>query len=180
MDMARTTGPRRPEPTPESPDEAALFQEAIAGAVPLAARDRVPAPRIARAPRTHDGPTIVPLAIERDGDRLCARAPGVSRAQLADLRRGRIRPEATLDLHGRTAAEAEADLRRFVQGAARARRRCVLIVHGQGRHSDGVAVLRDVVAGALTGPLSGAVHCLATAAPADGGAGATYVMVRAG
>jgi len=176
--MARSSGPRRSEPTPGSADEATLFQEAVAGAVPLAGRDRVgPAPM--RGRRTDTAPTTAPLAIERDGDRLFARAPGVSRAQLADLRRGRVRPEASLDLHGRTAAEAERDLRRFVLEAARARRRCVLVIHGQGRHSDGGAVLRDVVADALTGPLSGAVHCLASAAPGDGGAGATYVMVRA-
>jgi DNA-nicking Smr family endonuclease len=89
-----------------------------------------------------------------------------------------VRPEASLDLHGKTVDEADAALRRFLAESARLRRRCVLVIHGRGLHSDGVAVLRDSVIDALTGALSGYVHCLSAAAPADGGAGATYVMVR--
>src|SRR5262249_5374377 len=98
--------------------------------------------------------------------------------QVAELRRGQLRPEASLDLHGKTVDEADQALRRFLSDSARVRRRCVLVIHGRGLHSGGPAVLRDMVIGALVGPLSGFVHCLATAAPPDGGAGATYVMVR--
>ena len=156
--------------------------DAIAGTLPMngSERDRVRlAPKPEGAPAVIDRtPPAITLSVERGGEAIVARAPGVNRAQLAELRRGRVRPEATLDLHGKTVDEADAALRRFLSDAARGRRRCVLVIHGRGLHSDGLAVLRDAVLHALLGPLSGFVHCLATAAPADGGEGATYVMVK--
>jgi DNA-nicking Smr family endonuclease len=161
-----------------------MFMDAIAGAVPLSGdvRDRVriePRPTGAAAPALREVvPPAIELAIDASGEHVVARAPGVNRAQLAELRRGRFRPEASLDLHGKTISEADEALRRFLAESARNRRRVVLVIHGRGLHSGGPAVLRDAVIGALVGPLSGFVHCLATAAPADGGAGATYVMVR--
>ena len=175
---------RRPRPPASSrprvsPEDEALFLGAIDGAVPLPGRDRVRAVpvRVAVTP-----PAVLPprqaMTLEADGDGRYARAPGVNRAQLAELRRGQIRAEATLDLHGLTTAEAVPALERFLLESARLRRRCVLIVHGKGTRSDGVAVLRELVLDHLTGPASGLVHALAPAAPADGGPGASYVMVR--
>lgn len=157
--------------------------EAIAGAVPLDGRDRVrvapppPKPSVASIPISI--PATVSLAVEGGGEEIAARGPGVNRAQLAELKRGRIRPEGTLDLHGRTGAEVGPLLERFLVESGRFRRRCVLIIHGRGLHSeDGRAVVRDATIHALLGPLSGLIHCLATAAPPDGGPGATYVMVK--
>jgi DNA-nicking Smr family endonuclease len=160
-----------------------MFMDAIEGTVPMTGRDRIAArPVAAPAPRPAARPDIVPspqsLALDAGGEQVAARAPGVNRAQVAELRRGRVRPEATLDLHGFTIDEGDSALRRFLAEAQRLRRRCVLVVHGRGVHAGGVSVLRDSVIGALTGSLSGYVHCLSAAAPADGGAGATYVMVK--
>jgi len=158
-----------------------MFLEAISGAVPLDGRDRVrkpPAPP-KPLPREPELPPTSALTVEREDGMVTARGAGVSRAQVAELRSGRIRPEATLDLHGTTSADAEPALRRFLLESARLRRRCVLIVHGRGLHSDGAAVLRDLVRHALVGPMSGLVHSLSTAHVRDGGDGATYVMVRA-
>lgn len=157
-----------------------MFLGAIDGVVPMTGRDRVPPPPPARAivpPRPVLPPTQT-LTLEGSEGELAARAPGVNRVQIAELRRGQVRAEATLDLHGHTTAEAGPMLERFLVDGARARRRCVLIVHGRGLHSGGLAVLRELVIGQLTGPLSGLVHAFAPAAPADGGAGATYVMVK--
>lgn len=152
---------------------------AIAGATPLSSRDRVkPVPPREAIALPAPLPPVAPLAIDRDGDGVSARAPGVNRAQLAELRRGQIRAEATLDLHGLTTADAVPALDRFLLESARLRRRCVLIVHGKGTRSDGVAVLRELVLDHLTSAASGLVHAFAPAAPADGGAGASYVMVR--
>jgi DNA-nicking Smr family endonuclease len=187
--MARTPKPRR-EPRPVlTPEERAMFMDAVAGAVPLG--DRVPlapatpprppveAPTTPRALREAEPPPVVKLAIESAGEVVTARGPGVSHAQVAELRAGRVRPEETLDLHGMTAVPAEVALRRFLVDAARLHRRCVLVVHGRGLHSGGVAVLRDMVVSSLVGPLSGLVHSFATAHARDGGPGATYVVVRA-
>jgi DNA-nicking Smr family endonuclease len=158
-----------------------MFMDAIAGTQPMAGGNRV---RLAPAPATPAPivrevmPSAITLTVEGGGEQVFARAPGVNRAQVSELKRGRVRPEASLDLHGKTVAEAEDALRRFLADATRAHRRCVLVIHGRGLHSGGPAVLRDAVIGSLLGPLSGFVHCLATAAPADGGSGATYVMVK--
>ncbi len=183
--MARNQQPRLRGKRPAvSPEEHALFLEAIAGAVPLdgSERDRVrlppPPPSIAPPRATEIVPTPIALTIEGDGVVIGARAPGVNRAQLAELRSGRVRVEETLDLHGNTAAQAEPALRGFLLAAAARRHRCVLIIHGRGLHSEGVAVLRDLVIRELSSSLSGLVHAFASAAPRDGGPGATYVMVK--
>jgi DNA-nicking Smr family endonuclease len=160
-----------------SSEDRALFLAAIDGATPLAARDRVPLPPAPPSPViVLELPPIVSLAVEGDGQRYAARAPGVNRAQLADLRAGRIRVEETLDLHGDTVERGLKRLREFLVAASK-RRRCVLVVHGKGTHSEHGAPLREAVLSELLGPLSGFVHALATAAPADGADGATYVML---
>ncbi|HUJ60407.1 MAG TPA: Smr/MutS family protein [Kofleriaceae bacterium] len=163
-----------------SPEDAALFAAAASGAVPLPGRDRVAVPPPPRSPvRVDELPPEVTLAAEADGARYAARAPGVSRAQIAELRAGKLRAERTLDLHGATTEQASAQLRQFLLDARREARRCVLIVHGRGLHSDdGRATLREAVVGELLGPLSGLVHAFATASPSDGGDGATFVMLR--
>jgi DNA-nicking Smr family endonuclease len=186
--MARTPRRRR-EPRPVlTPEEHALFLEAVEGTTPLPARDRAPlapaTPRptpvaTTRAMREADPPPARPISAESAGEIVSGRGAGVSHAQIAELRAGRIRPEDTLDLHGKNAAEAEVSLRRFLVDAARLHRRCVLIVHGRGLHSEGVAILRDLVISSLLGSLSGLVHSFATAHAKDGGPGATYVVIRA-
>lgn len=161
-----------------SPEDQALFLAAVDGAKPLTARDRIAKPPPPPSPvRVVELPPAVKLTVEGDGRSYAARAPGVSRAQAAELRGGKLRAEETLDLHGMTVEAGLARLREFVVSAAKLRR-CVLIVHGRGLHSDHGAPLREAVLAELLGPLSGFVHALATAAPADGGEGATYLALR--
>jgi DNA-nicking Smr family endonuclease len=161
-----------------SPEDQALFLAAVGGAKPLDGRDRVAVPPPPPSPvRVVELPSTVKLTVEGNGQSYTARAPGVSRAQASELRGGKVRAEETLDLHGLTVEAGLARLREFVVSAAR-HRRCVLIVHGRGLHSDHGAPLREAVLAELLGPLSGFVHALATAAPADGGEGATYLALR--
>ncbi|HEX7843939.1 MAG TPA: Smr/MutS family protein [Kofleriaceae bacterium] len=168
--------PRRP---PVSPEDQALFLAAIDGARPLDKRDRIPVPPPPPSPvRVAELPPEVKLEIEGDAQRYTARAPGVSRAQLSELRTGRLHTEDTLDLHGHTVEVARQELREFLVGAHRIGRRCVLVIHGKGTHSEHGAPLREAVLAELLGPLSGLIHALATAAPSNGGEGATYIMLR--
>lgn len=117
------------------------------------------------------------LVVEGDSQRYAARNAGVSHAQVAQLRAGKVHVEATLDLHGELVERAIERLREFVVTSARTRR-CVLVVHGKGLHSEHGAPLREAVLEQLLGPLSGLVHAFSSAAPVDGGEGATYVMLR--
>jgi DNA-nicking Smr family endonuclease len=158
-----------------SAEEQALFLAAVADATPLAGRDRLARPPAPPAPiRVAELPPEVKLAVEGDGQRYAARAPGVSHAQIADLRAGKLRVDATLDLHGETIAPAIARLRQFLLEGRRTGLRCVLVVHGKGTHSDHGAPLREAVLADLLGACSGLVHALASAS--DGGA--THVLVR--
>jgi DNA-nicking Smr family endonuclease len=167
--------PRRPL---VSPEEQALFLAAIDGARPLETRDRVPVPApVPSIVKVAALPSEVKLVVEGDGRRYTARAPGVSHAQVAELRAGRLRAEDTLDLHGETVDAGIAKLREFFARANRTARRCVLIIHGKGTHSDHGAPLREAVLAEMLGALSGFVHAFSTASPADGGEGATYVML---
>ena len=175
---AKTSGPRSKRPI-LAPEDEALFHEAMGGVTPLGARDRVPPAKPAPAVvKVEELPAEVKLTVEGDGQRYAARAPGVSHAQIAELRAGKVHAGATLDLHGSTIAPALQQLRQFLVEARRTGHRCVLVIHGRGLHSEHGAPLREAVLHELLGPLSGLVHALASAAAVDGRDGATYVMLR--
>ena len=90
------------------------------------------------------------------------------------LFRGEIPINRRLDLHGLTAARAQTCLENFIQQAAHDGCRCVLVITGKG-----AGVLQGHVPGWLKRPpLSPVVLALAEARPADGGAGAFYVLLR--
>jgi DNA-nicking Smr family endonuclease len=165
-----------------SVEDAALFMDAVKDARPLAARDRVVVPPKPASPIVlrDELPPEIKLAVEGDGQRYAARAPGVSLAQVAELRTGKIHLEATLDLHGSTVDVALTSLRQFLVESRRLGRRRVLVIHGKGLHSEHGAPLREAVLAELLGPASGLVHAFASAVPADGGEGATYVVLRSG
>lgn len=175
----KSTGSRVKRGAVLTPEDEALFREAMGGVTPLASRDRVNVPPPPPSPvRVVSLPPEVKLTVEGDSQRYAARSPGVSHAQVAELRAGKVRAEAKIDLHGQTVAPATAALRRFLIESRELGRRCVLVIHGKGTHSEHGAPLREAVLQQLLGPLSGLVHAFASAAPADGGEGATYVMLR--
>jgi DNA-nicking Smr family endonuclease len=168
--------PRRPA---VSPEDQALFLAAIGGATPLGTRDRLPIPPPPPSPvRVVELPVEVKLTVEGDSQRYSARAPGVSRAQLAELRGGKIHAEITLDLHGETVEAGKQQLRELLVNAQRTGHRCVRVIHGKGTRSEHGAPLREAVLADLLGPLSGLLRALWTAPPSEGGEGATYVMLR--
>ena len=90
------------------------------------------------------------------------------------LFRGEVPINRRLDLHGFTAARAQTRLENFIQQAAYDGCRCVLVITGKG-----AGVLQGHLPGWLKRPpLSPVVLALAEARPADGGAGAFYVLLR--
>jgi DNA-nicking Smr family endonuclease len=125
----------------------------------------------------HQPPSPVTLQISGDPTSFEMRAPGVSHQELGNARR-HIHIEESLDLHGDLESVARARLESFLFQAVRLGRRCVLIVHGKGVHSDGYSVLRNMVIDQLAGPLSGWVHSACSADKKDGGDGATLLLLR--
>jgi DNA-nicking Smr family endonuclease len=164
-----------------SAEDQAMFLEAVRDAKPLTARDRLVVPPAPPAPvRVAVLPPEVKLTVEGDGQRYGARAPGVSLAQVAELRTGKMHLEATLDLHGVTVEAGIAKLREFLLESQRLGRRRIRVIHGRGLHSDVGAPLREAVVADLLGPVSGLVRAFASACPSDGGDGATIVVLRGG
>ena len=94
-----------------------------------------------------------------------------------DLQRGVISPEATLDLHGMRVAEARGAFLRFLVQSLHAGRRCIRIVHGKGRRSDGTQpVLKQKTNQWLRQRDEVLAFC--SAPRWDGGTGAAYVLLK--
>jgi DNA-nicking Smr family endonuclease len=96
------------------------------------------------------------------------------------LRRGEFAVQSHIDLHGLIQADAKAALEGFIVNSVRKGLRTVLVVHGRGlRSPGGMPVLKHAAAQWLShGHMGGYVLAFATARPADGGAGAMYVLLR--
>ena len=96
------------------------------------------------------------------------------------LRRGEFAVQAHTDLHGMIQADAKQALEEFIVNSVRKGLRAVLVVHGRGlRSPGGMPVLKHAAAQWLShGHIGGYVLAFATARPADGGAGAMYVLLR--
>jgi DNA-nicking Smr family endonuclease len=84
--------------------------------------------------RFHDEPPEEPLPVK----------PGLS-SRMKQLRRGTIRIDYELDLHGLTKDEALDALNSFVKGAYRRGQKAVLVITGRGNHSPEEPVLKPAV-----------------------------------
>ena len=105
-----------------------------------------------------------------NGQRYVARAPGVNRAQLNELRAGKLHVEETLDLHGDTIARGLERLREFLRASADERRASS---SSTARYAlRGRAPLREAVLSELLVPAPVTCTRSRTAAPVHGGEGA--------
>ncbi|MBO6601719.1 MAG: Smr/MutS family protein [Roseicyclus sp.] len=100
--------------------------------------------------------------------------------------RGKLKPDARIDLHGMTLADAHPRLIHFIQNAYAEGKRLVLVITGKGKDRDDPGpipirrgVLRHQVPGWLTAPPLGAmVLDIRPAHLRHGGDGAYYVYLR--
>ncbi len=116
-----------------------------------------------------------------------AQAPlNMDRKTFGKLKRGKVTPEAKLDLHGMTLDQAHPALTRFILRAQSGGKRLVLVVTGKGKHRDDggpiptrQGVLRHNVPQWLRQPpLVHAVIQVSEAHLKHGGGGAYYVYLR--
>lgn len=182
------------------PDERELWDRVAGSAHPLhkdqpqeAAAGDVPVPRKApsqirpfrvgeTAPRRAANPGLQPGLSER----IAALPVRMDRSAHRQMKRGKIAPEARIDLHGMTLAEAQPALVRFILRAHGDGLRLVLVITGKGkRHEDvgpipaRVGALRHQVPHWLSmAPVAPVVLQIATAHLKHGGEGAYYVYLR--
>lgn len=103
--------------------------------------------------------------------------PGLTRT-LGNMKKGRIKTQGELDLHGMTSTEARGELVSFVHAARCARIKAVRIIHGKGYGSGGEPVLKSRVRNWLVQIPEVLAFC--EAKPRDGGSGALIVLLKAG
>jgi DNA-nicking Smr family endonuclease len=95
------------------------------------------------------------------------------------LHRGDFSIQAHVDLHGLRVDDAKETFEQFLDWAVTTGRRGVLIVHGRGLSSPSEPILKNKVKEWLTrGPWRKWVVAYCSARNCDGGAGATYVLLR--
>ncbi len=165
----------------EKDDDLNLFKEAMADATPLESNRAEPF-REKRRPLPIEQPEeeteedeFYDRSIQTHDELLFVR-PGIQKRLFDDLRRGKLTPEETLDLHGYRVEEARRLLRQFIKQAQMRRYRCVRIIHGKGKgSSDAQPVLKQKVNQWL--PQSEEVLAFCSAPRWDGGTGAAYVLI---
>lgn len=113
-----------------------------------------------------------PEYMEGRGDHI---SPDVTRR----LHRGDISIQAHIDLHGLKVYEAREVFEEFLEESIASGRQAVAVIHGRGLSSPVKPVLKTKVCRWLTrGPWRKYVVAFASARSCDGGAGATYVLLR--
>ena len=173
-----------------SDDDAAAFREAVRGAVPLRAPQRVRAKRAEVPPvpvqslldvheaLAESGAGSIPWEQSMEtGEELAYLRPGLATDVLKKLRRGHWVAQDELDLHGLTRAQAHPLLAEFLSRCAKRGVRCVRVVHGKGlRSPNREPVLKGKIRGWLARRDDVLAFCQAPAA--EGGGGALLVLLK--
>jgi DNA-nicking Smr family endonuclease len=166
------------------PEPVAVPQPAVAPP-PVRAKPlfegRILRPEPAGTPPAHD--LARPLS-----DALRAAPVHMDMRQFQRMSRGKLEPEARIDLHGMTLAQAHGALNGFILRAHGAGMRLVLVITGKGKTmaDDGPiprrqgALKQDVPQWLRMAPLAGLVLELREAHVKHGGSGAYYVYLRRG
>jgi DNA-nicking Smr family endonuclease len=184
----------RKKPPPPDLSEEELWAQATAGARPVAAGSDVAPPPTPRPPLERARYADLDAVDERQslvrgeprfdfspGDALVEGwVTGLDPDVVRRLRRGDYAVEGRLDLHGLTRDDVPGAVDRFLRQSRLGGRRCVLLVHGRGRHSEARdPVIKEALHGWLaSGRFGRQVLAFASARPGDGGAGALYVLLR--
>jgi DNA-nicking Smr family endonuclease len=159
----------------------ALWRAYAAEVAPLPGRELPPAPPAPPEPIAIAAalpPAAPPPAPRWSPPDIAVNTPpsGLDDRRWRDLRRGRIRPERSIDLHGRRAQEAHGAVRSFLADAYADGVRCVAVITGRGSSPEG-GVLRRELPHWLNAPdlrriLLGAAH------PHSANTGAVHLLLR--
>lgn len=168
--------------------DAELFAAAMFGAKPLPGRKKTGRAKVVIPRAKSEGPL-------RRQERSLATLGTTEVRELAlddqrfdrdvsrSLARGKLVPQASLDLHGMTLANAERAVATFFEDAAARDLRVVLIVTGKGLRLDSGRILGGRIRAEFLGWLNRTdnrqrVRAVRPAHPRHGGGGAFYVLLR--
>jgi DNA-nicking Smr family endonuclease len=163
-----------------------LFAAAMIGVKPLKGRKQAAPPVAKSTPRSRtSSPVIRGRAGEGTGHAqdLGLDDQNFDRDVSRSLARGKLVPQASLDLHGMTLAAAERAVAAFLEDATARDLGVVLIVTGKGLRLEGGRVLGGRIRAEFVGWLNRAdnrhrVRAVRPAHPRHGGGGAFYVLLR--
>lgn len=195
---------KRRSPRKLNPDEKDLWERVAKTASPLERREtklNVEPPKPQKPPRkAPTRKTIEPFEIGSGAGETAARhsvAPSVRAAvgaaplrmdqkAFGRMKRGKIKPEGRIDLHGMRLDEAHGALNAFIHASHARGRRLVLVITGKGRitNDDGPIPVRagllrhQVPDWLMRPPLNALVLQVSQAHQRHGGGGAYYVYLR--
>jgi len=190
-----------------SPEDRELWDRVKGSVVPMHRTQAIPAPAPKPTPVSLPGPasalppaaSLSPFRIgqavdhRRTNDLLPGLAESLAQGPLrmdagtfGKMKKGKLRPEARIDLHGMTLAEAHPALAQFLLESRARGRRLVLVITGKGRLTDDLAPMparagrlrHDVPRWLSLPPLASIVLQVAPAHRRHGGEGALYVYLR--
>lgn len=177
--IAATTRAMHPE-HPERPQRVEVRELSLA---PKKQPSLLQAFRVGERARPHPVPhDLAPTP----KDYLAAQTLRMDRKTFDKMTRGKLAPEARIDLHGMTLAEAHPALISFVLNASASGLRLVLVITGKGKRNDDhgpipqrMGALRHQVPHWLAMPPLGSLILQTTTSSArHGGSGAYYVYLR--
>jgi DNA-nicking Smr family endonuclease len=160
----------------------ALWQAYVVNVEALPGRELPPpeatiTPIVAPAPQPAPSATIaLPVAWQPPPIQVNVTPAGLDDKRWRALRRGKTKPERTLDLHGRRAQEAHDAVRGFLLDAFADGLRCVAVITGRGSSPEG-GVLRRELPHWLNAPDLRRI-LLAAAHPHAANTGAVHLMLR--
>jgi DNA-nicking Smr family endonuclease len=177
----------------EPDDDETILRRALEGVRPLNGNTRARMP--IEPPTTHtivneDAEVIaqlsdlvsgqLPFDITESDEYVEGYRVGLDPRLVSELRRGKFAVQDHFDMHGLIQGAAKEALKEFIIASVRKGLRTVLVVHGRGlRSPGGHSILKHASAGWLShGAIGGHVLAFTTARAADGGAGATYVLLK--
>ncbi|MEO1139692.1 MAG: Smr/MutS family protein [Pseudomonadota bacterium] len=168
-----------------------LGPERKSDSLPLRQTEKQPAAGKIEIPRFETGQNSQPSLPQNDvlpglPDRLAKQPLKMDKKTHARLKKGKVKPEARIDLHGMTMARAHPALIGFILSAHAQGKRLVLVITGKGKNTDDggpIPVRHGVLKHAVPQwlsmpPLGTAVLQVTEANVRHGGGGAYYVYLR--
>ena len=167
--------------------DSALFREAIGGITPIKQASMLHnKPEAKIKPQKQEASLLSTQSLHDSefeqnllerGDELFFARPEVQKKTLKKLRRGQMRIDEELDLHGMTVEMARTALQEFLSDCHNYSWRCVNIIHGKGIGSESKRpIIKNKVNNWLRQRNDILAFCSAT--QADGGTGAIYCLLK--